>query len=557
MDSFDGNETESVVYEENIPLSKVAEMIQGGDIELTKAIEMVHQYNLMIQEGKNLDNEDTVVHEEINLSNKSLKLVHEEKESKLYSPRTKKSIEPICRNRICKKDCKHCNGENSIKFRFPCKKCNKSCSNLFNLQRHELTTHAEVKPDIYSCSYCTIKFRHKDSLVKHENNHIEKGQLENKDIAEMVYGSKNQRFNQTEFRRNMFLENEQSWVSKGYVDFCEICRKSVSKYYLKTHMLKMHQIEIIDNGTNQMKEHIEKIQERQDPLTSHELVNKAESIKEVKNPIFEQTESKQEMPKFEEILINPVLIKNDKKWSKCPKCQECFGSVDEYTRHRMQAFYNIDISTCVQNPRNERKNPCLQCAATFKTKRRLSIHIELVHEEKKENIEIPKAKKQKTDKKDLPLLMLPNPSEMLTKRHIFDYIYSLKITPGICDFSDYQNYVMETVLYFNNLTIDKLSESSVQKLKTKARGLTASVYGHWRRSDKHRVGLYKKFQNNMQDPFDWIPELVHLEKNDNFEMPTLTEQKSDMKISKQAFSLGSRTYAKKNYENLLHITQKT
>ena len=61
----------------------------------------------------------------------------------------------------------------------------------------------------------------------------------------------------------------------------------------------------------------------------------------------------------------------------------------------------------------------------------------------------------------------------------------------------------------------------------------------------------------MQDPFDWIPELVNLEKNDNFEMPTLTEQKSDMKISKQAFSLGSRTYAKKNYENLLHITQKT
>ena len=79
MDSFDGNETENVVYEENNPLSKVAEMIQGGDIELTKAIEMVHQYNLMIKEGKNLDNKDTVVYEETNQLNKSSTLVHEEK----------------------------------------------------------------------------------------------------------------------------------------------------------------------------------------------------------------------------------------------------------------------------------------------------------------------------------------------------------------------------------------------------------------------------------------------------------------------------------------------
>ena len=79
MDSFDVNETESIVYEENNPLSKVAEMIQGGDIELTKAIEMVHQYNLMIKGGKNLDNKDTIVYEEKNQLNKSSKFVHEEK----------------------------------------------------------------------------------------------------------------------------------------------------------------------------------------------------------------------------------------------------------------------------------------------------------------------------------------------------------------------------------------------------------------------------------------------------------------------------------------------
>ena len=80
------NESESVVHEEKNPLNKVAEMIKGGNIELTKAIEMVHQYNLMIHEGKNID---TAVDEETNQLNKSSKLVHVKKESKqkeLYSP---------------------------------------------------------------------------------------------------------------------------------------------------------------------------------------------------------------------------------------------------------------------------------------------------------------------------------------------------------------------------------------------------------------------------------------------------------------------------------------
>merc|ERR1712129_426755 len=63
------NETESIVYEENNP-SNIATMIQGGNIELTKAIEMVHKYNLMINEGKNLHKKDRLVHEET-------KLVHE------------------------------------------------------------------------------------------------------------------------------------------------------------------------------------------------------------------------------------------------------------------------------------------------------------------------------------------------------------------------------------------------------------------------------------------------------------------------------------------------
>ena len=529
------NETESVVHEEKNPLNKVAEMIKGGNIELTKAIEMVHQYNLMIHEGKDID---TVVHEETNQLNKPSKLVHVTKESKqkeLYSPRSKQSIEPICRNRICKKGCKDCNGENSTKFKFPCKKCNKNCSNLFNLQMHEVT-HAKVKPDVYSCSYCTITFSHKDLAEKHENMHIK--------------------------RRN---ENE-----KRYVDFCEICRKTVSKSYLKKHMLKQHQIEIIANENNEMEKHKETIPEREDLLTNHELMNRTEDINEKiheeKLSFDHPTEINQCIPKYEEIKVKPVFISDNswqmetltenkpalkidvepnplpesikrsrkagifqdwdnywgkidqpKKLSKCTRCQESF--VGQYAEHIIKCITVKHV--------HERKNSCSQCDAAFITKRRLLIHIELVHEEKKENVEVPKTKQQKTDKTDLLLLAPHNPSEMITKRQIFDHIYSLKITPGKCRSLDYQKHVLETVLCFKNLTIDKLSEPSVDKLETKVSRLTKSIYGNWRKCGAHRDGLYRRFRNNMQDPFDWVPESVHEEKKDPIEMPKLYKQKSD------------------------------
>ena len=159
------------------------------------------------------------------------------------------------------------------------------------------------------------------------------------------------------------------------------------------------------------------------------------------------------------------------------------------------------------------------------------MHMELVHGEKKENIEIPKAKKLKIDRKDLPYLplqTLPNSSEMLTKRHIFDHIHSSKITPGIYNLADYSNYVLETVLCAKNLTIDKLSKSSFQNLETKAKGLAIKIYSTWRRSSKNRAGLYKRFKNNMEDPFDWVPELEHEEteeKTESIEIPKISKQK--------------------------------
>ena len=153
------NETESVVHEEKNQLNKVAEMIKGGNFELTKAIEMVHQYNLMIHEGKNIG---TVVHEETNQLNKALKLVHVKKETK-----QKELYSPVCR----------------------------------------------VKT--YSCSYCTMKFSRKDLAEKH-------------------------------------MSSKHKYRAK---DFCEICRKTISKNYLKKHMLRIHQIEMIDNEKIQMEEH--------------------------------------------------------------------------------------------------------------------------------------------------------------------------------------------------------------------------------------------------------------------------------------------------------------
>ena len=71
---------------------------------------------------------------------------------------------------------------------------------------------------------------------------------------------------------------------------------------------------------------------------------------------------------------------------------------------------------------------------------------ELVHENKKENGDISKPGIEKSDKKYVPLLLSSNSSELLTKRQIFDDIYSRKITPGQCKNFEYVKHVLETVL---------------------------------------------------------------------------------------------------------------
>ena len=452
------------------PLSKVSEMINEGNVELTKAIDVVHQFHFKVHEGKNLNNESSVLQKQKNQLNQSPEMVC-----------ARRIVKPP-NTEIIKVQPQKLLGENSIKFIFSCNKCNMRCSSLLNLQRHELI-HTEEKP--YPCSSCTMKFRNKDLADKHMN--------------------------------------------LRHAEFCVVCNKSFSKFYLKGHMLRKHQIEMIDNGKNQMQKQSETtIQGRKNLFFNHESVkNTDEEIHKEKVPFFYHTDIKQCIPKHEEIEFDSVFI-TENSWKMeidekpnqfLENNKEIFQDQEKYLPHpkKLSKYpkYHVEHT---RKYVHEKKNPCSQCDATFITKRRLLIHLELFHEEKKENIEIPKVKNQNIHKQSLPYLTPPNPSEMITKRHIFDYIHSLITTPGIYRNSVYQKHVLETVLCFKNLTIGKLSESSIQKLEAKATGLTSAVYEKWSKCNGSRNRFYSKFKNNMQDPFDWVPELLQEEKKENIEI---------------------------------------
>ena len=237
-----------------------------------------------------------------------------------------------------------------------------------------------------------------------------------------------------------------------------------------------------------------------------ENVHKEENSMVTNYPII-----KEEVSEFKEIETDPLSLcetveerkiikrkKVDYKSSalakglgECPKCHVSFPAIDDYIRHTIQCVY-------------ERQNVCSHCGENFASNRRLSVHLELMHEEKKEVIiEEPKIKKQKIDRFVLPVLPLPNPSEPFSKRQIFDYLYSRKITPGQSRVCEYEKNFLETVLILNEVTIDKLSEFSVKKLKSKVRSFTQWLFTSWKKRGKHWI--YRKFEK--KDSFDWIPEL--------------------------------------------------
>ena len=86
-------------------------------------------------------------------------------------------------------------------------------------------------------------------------------------------------------------------------------------------------------------------------------------------------------------------------------------------------------------------------------------------------------------------------------------MYSKEIIPGNYRYSVYQNHIVETVLALKKVTSDKLSKSSVKKLKLESNALTSAIYEKWSKCGCHRDALYGKFKNKMEEPFDWVPEL--------------------------------------------------
>ena len=85
--SICGSQNEIKDYERNNPLSEASEMINEGNVELTKAIDMVRQYNLdILIDGKNLFNKKSVVNEQNHKLNQPAEIIDaKENENSSYT----------------------------------------------------------------------------------------------------------------------------------------------------------------------------------------------------------------------------------------------------------------------------------------------------------------------------------------------------------------------------------------------------------------------------------------------------------------------------------------
>merc|ERR1712200_355118 len=86
-------------------------------------------------------------------------------------------------------------------------------------------------------------------------------------------------------------------------------------------------------------------------------------------------------------------------------------------------------------------------------------------------------------------------------------MYSRRILLSISP-TAYQQHVKNIVLNFKNTSEENLSESSLQILDRRVKDFAKKVRIKWK-STGYKTGrrFYKKFQNNMEDPFMWTPEL--------------------------------------------------
>ena len=360
------------------------------------------------------------------------------------------------------------------------------------------------------CDNCQMSFETKDLLSLHSCANIKE------EISELdatisddplsVHGSQNDIKIKEEIDP---LSKVSEMINEGNVELTKaidmvkdhkaVVLDMVHQYNLKVHegknldikrelVIKTENVHEEENSMVTIKEEVYEFEEIEiDPLSLCETVEERKRIKRKKSISKEIVPNKRGPSSY----VDYKSSASAKGLGECSKCHVSFPKIDDYIRHTNQCVY-------------ERQNVCSHCGENFATNRRLSVHLELMHEEKEEVIiEAPKMKKQKTDRFVLPVLPLPNPSEPFSKRQIFDYLYSRKITPGQSRVCEYEKHFLETVLILKEVTIETLSEFSIKKLKSKVKSLTQWLFTNWKKRGKHWI--YRKFQK--KDSFDWIPEL--------------------------------------------------
>ena len=278
----------------------------------------------------------------------------------------------------------------------------------------------------------------------------------------------------------------------------------------------------VEGGKDQLASIIEMAHEHNLKVQDGKILHDKNTLK--------QEETNQSNKNTEEVCAGKNKLPADEVF--CDICERHFKK--KYLRVHMKNIHQIETFK-VKNTKtvHEEEILCPKCDSNFRTIRRLRIHIEEAHEKNIETIEAHKAKRQKVVATKTLLLVCPHceesfsrsitlkrhimkmhevvlppkPHETFTNGKIFDYLlYTRKISPAIRA-KEYQKHVKETVLSFKDISIDKLTESSVKTLEKKAKDFECDLKKKWKKCGGKRDVIYEKFQYRMDYHFVWTPEL--------------------------------------------------
>ena len=279
---------------------------------------------------------------------------------------------------------------------------------------------------------------------------------------------------------------------------------------------------------------------------------------------------KEEISEFDENATcdDPLYINKSQAQIGFDKGRNQFVTIPERIHeHNLMVYEEKNQIVTHSKTVYEEENLCPKCNANFRTVRRLRIHIEEVHEKKIEITDVPKAKRQKSAViKSLPVVLPPKPHETFSKGKIFDYLFysTSKIVPT--NYTEYMKHVKDTVLSFKNISIDKLTNSSVKTLDKKVKLFVINIRAKWKKCGSHRERIYEKFQKNMEEPFIWTPEFKEDKKeiedknkhlSDKF-LNSILKQINDAcdNISDVDIDLERQKEVTQNLRNAVHCYQK-